>query len=241
MAFILQSKLNQIQFLLREKWLGRLTLRRGLPKPQESQAESGERAFYRLVLDRALPLEERDRIEVAWDIGCRNWSYASAIAQSFARARLIGVEVDGKRRYWNLFRREDVARSYALQLEQEGRGAECIFRDFRLIAPDLSPAPQSRHVFCFFFPFVSERPCVKWGLPRQYADFASLLSHALRLAHEPILISIHQGEWEAEIARAAYARVGVAVREQLLEPREFVGLWPARYTIHLFVSGSVQH
>ncbi len=166
------------------------------------------------------------------DVGCRNWSYAAALGEAFPRARLLGVEVDGGRRYWDLYRRRDLAEAYASDLRKNGREAKCLFRDFRKISKvDL---PRGEQVaFCFFFPFVSARPCVKWGLPLQFVAFDSLLEHSRTISEKSMIMSCHQGEWEAEIAKQAYESNRITADQIVIAPDEFTGLWPAQHPIHI--------
>jgi len=223
-----RDTLNQLQFSLRNRTYGQLKLRSGLPATQPAGTE---REFYRLVLSRAMGMTQDSQVQEVWDIGCRNWSYAQALAEFFPGASLVGVEIDGGRRYWNLYRRIDQAESYARELRDQGRQASVIYADFQKVhehrqADDV--------LFCFFYPFVSENPCLSWGLPVEYSDFTSLIMHARKLADGAHILSCHQGEWEAELARESYRKAGVSVSEQVLHASEFAGLWPSPYDAHLF-------
>ena len=95
--------------------------------------------------------------------------------------------------------------------------------------------PTERRAFLLFFPFVSENPCLKWGLPKSFADFPSLLRQALRLSPgaQPLLLSTHQGEWEAEIARESYRGLGISVRKSRIEAEEAQGLWPSPHATYV--------
>lgn len=234
---------HEIGFHLRTRYFGQLRLRRGLPPPVVGERIERERKFYALLLARARAeftaatkgqAEDFTQARDVFDIGCRNWSYAPALSKVFARARFHGVEVDGGRRYWNLHRRIDAAASQARELESQGQEASVIFDDFRNL--DLRKITSASALFCFFYPFVSARPCRKWGLPVSFADFHSLLAHVgtsgARLNH---VLSVHQGEWEAELAREAYARAGLACRETVVKPSSFIGLWPNAYDMHVLL------
>lgn len=222
-------------------------LRRGLPAPTSGPQFVGEHAFYRLVLGQARQYTDLARVEQVFDVGCRNWSYVRALAEAFPKARLFGVEVDGGRRYVNLYRRIDMARAHAAELCAQGRAAEVIYGDFRHL--DLSAVCDDHEVltsgssfgavaFCFLFPFVSTRPCRRWGLPSSFANFEELLSRASVMGPcrgKRIFVSCHQGDWEAEIAREAWAGAGFSPRESILRHQQFEGLWPNPYDVHVFV------
>jgi hypothetical protein len=225
--------INEAKFLFRQSVLGKLKIRPGLPAPDSGDSVERERAFYKLILERALCAEERAEISSLWDIGCRNWSYVMALAEAFPRAQLTGVEVDGGRRYLNLHRRMDLARANAAAVEQStGRVATTIFRNFLKVKAS-EGSTLSPMAFAFFFPFVSADPCRAWGLPKRFASFEKLLVHACLLSGEvPLILSTHQGNWEAEIAHETYLGMGFEVEERVLEPAEFQGLWPSPYPVH---------
>ncbi|MCM2324511.1 MAG: hypothetical protein NDJ90_14730 [Oligoflexia bacterium] len=248
----LARQLNAVTFSLREQLLGRLRLRAGAPRLPAEKSLAGEHAYYRLLLSR---ISESDpgllqAIDACVDVGCRNWSYAPALARFFPRADLLGIELDGGRRYWNLYRRRDFADAFARRAaEQSGRGASCLFRDFTSVGADelrarLPRLAEATHapgalLFTFFYPFVSERPCLKWGLPASFAGFSPLLRHARELAPRRsalVLLSAHQGEWERELALRAYAEAGLETRSTLIPAKEFEGLWPSAHDTHLIWS-----
>lgn len=222
--------LNRVQYGIRESSWGGAKLRPGLPRVDASPGRP-ELGFYRLLLDTAFGPDPDPSVLQVWDIGCRNWSYARALAEKFPRAELIGVEADGRRRYWNLHRRMDMASAFAAELAREGHRTRCVFSDFR--ATDLSGAV-SGAIFLFFYPFVSENPCLSWGLPLRFADFRSLLTHVREAAPSPRLLSCHQGEWEGELAREAWAGSGFRISsETVIEPERFEGLWPSPHPVVL--------
>lgn len=224
----LEENCNRVFFGLRNRYWGRWKLRPGLPDVERS---SGETEFYKMVL-RSSVTEQCVASDACVDIGCRNWSYAPALAEVFAGAELIGVELDGGRRYFNLHRRIDAAHASAHALAKAGIQARALHANFlNLAGNDFSGA--QHQVFCFFFPFVSERPCRKWGIPACYSDFPAQLAHAKKLGASEI-VSCHQGEWEAEIAREAYASAGFHPRESVLAPEDFKNLWPSPYPTHIF-------
>ncbi len=221
------SLLLSLQFKLRNRFLGRMPLRRGSPK---LSSRSQDRALYAALLQ-SIFREPTQQFEWIWDIGCRNWSYVESLTETFPNAKLIGVELDGNRRYWNLYRRRDVAQAYAQKIRKTKRWAECHFSDFR--AMRVGEWSGKTNLFCFFFPFVSIRPCLKWGLPKEYADFSELLSHAKMLSPNLVnIISFHQGPWEAELARKAYTQQRMKIREIILDQKSLNGLWVYPFAIH---------
>lgn len=245
---LLENQITHLQFRLRSRILGRLKLRPGLPAPERGAAVERERRFYALVCERALDPEARKKVAWVWDVGCRNWSYAAALADAFPRAWLRGVEVDGGRRYLNLHRRMDLAAAHALELVRAGRDARCHFRDFREVglaeegsAPGSARRGASGSVcFTFFFPFVSSNPCARWGLPPdRFADFGALLKHALSAEGGRSFLSTHQGEWEAELARDAYRSVGLNPFETVVKPAEFSEFWPSPHDLHILTACTV--
>ena len=235
----LSSRINEIQLNLRERVTGKIVMRSRLPLPTYDEQTDAEQNFYRLLLARALDAPT-NAADVVWDIGCRNWSYAPALADVFPQARLIGVEVDGRRRYWNLYRRMDYATAQASSLSLDGRDSQCVFADFRNVPVEFALNAGETSMFCFFFPFVSPNPCLKWGLPLHFANFENLLRHArtgaIRAKSDAEFVSCHQGEWEAEIAKEAYENLGLAVKHSVVNAREYEGLWPSSHDVHVLTS-----
>lgn len=237
--------LIQLQFRLRNRWLGHIVLRSGLPGVIENDTVRKERAFYSLVLHEITKTCAADPAKAAAvvDIGCRNWSYAKALGEHFPTADLLGVELDGGRRYWNGYRRIDVANSYAAELSSETRKAECLYADFRKLDPEnLRPFTEQRELwFTFFYPFVSEDPALAWGIPQEFADFGALLTHARKLSNavgrKYRVLSLHQGSWEANLARESYQKAGLSIACEGVIPQErFEGLWPSRHDAYWFSS-----
>lgn len=232
----MRNAINQLQFGLRERILGRFAFRRGPPNLDTYSSKDEER-YYNLLLEQSLPDSSRHSIDHVIDIGCRNWSYINSLAQQFPHSRLTGVEIDARRRYWNLFRRIDVAEAYVQRLRQANRTAEFIPKDFRHVE---FPMLSGRTLFCFLFPFLSENPCIQGGLPKSYADFGSLLNHSKKLAQHftisPQWISIHQGEWEAEEARIFYSQSGLQVKEDRVPAQIWQDFWPSPYDSWIFTT-----
>jgi hypothetical protein len=93
-------------------------------------------------------------------------------------------------------------------------------------------------VFTYFYPFVSESPCLAWGLPARFARFEQLLARASVVSgnHPAYVLSAHQGEWERDLALRGYRGLGLEPQGNVLEPAEFEGLWPSSYPVFLFFS-----
>ena len=235
---MIHDRLNAFQFSVRNHLTGRLELRPGLPEPLES---AGERSFYRMALEAALP-EGGDFADQILDIGCRNWSYAGSLAEFFPHARISGIELDPGRRYWNLYRRGDAAEAFARKIRGGGREARFIPGNFlKWDSRRLGLASAESLCVTFFYPFVSERPCLKWGLPECYGHFDQLIAHAAGLVRgtgdRSAIVSCHQGEWEAEIAAQSYARAGLSFDLNVIAASAFAGSWPSLHDAHVFCAG----
>ncbi len=233
-----QDTWTHLQFALRKNVFGKIRVRSSLPVPQLTQGIQKERQFYHFVLSRALASEEKGSWKQVVDVGCRNWSYAQAIAEFFPNANLWGIEVDGNRRYLNLYRRMDFARTYAEELRSESRDVQFWHGDFENFN-ELQASKDT--LFCFFYPFVSENPCLKWGLPTRFVKFSNLLRHALEISSKEGsprtgILTLHQGEWEAEISRRAFREVGLSFEEKVLKVEEFEEFWPSQHNAHLLYS-----
>jgi hypothetical protein len=234
----LEKDLGQISFQVRNRWLGRIRLRRGFPT--RAISETPEHRFYQMLLSTALSGDELHRMEHVVDIGSRNGSYLSALAQACPAAAVRGVELDGGRRYWTGFRRADEGEAYARGLRENGRDAKYLWADFRDLSSDaLGLSAKASILMTLFYPFVSEDPCRSWGLPSHYADFNSLLLHLQCVSRanpgaETVLIAAHQGEWEADIARKCYAALGLHWIEYKVDQAGFSTFWPSEYDAYLF-------
>lgn len=234
---MIRNALNEIHFALRRRFFSKIQLRSGNPPLRFTNDLEKEYRYYSTVLLKSFTPEKAKAIHQVIDIGCRNWSYVQSLADFFPTAHLTGIEVDGGRRYWNLYRRIDLARAYADQVKKQGRKVEVFGEDFRDL--NLSLLPQ-KTLFCFFFPFVSENPCLSWGLPKRFADFASLLAHSQQLAQnsesQPLWMSLHQGEWEAEEAEKVYDQLRFPVKKSVVLASEAPDSWRLPYDSWIFSS-----
>jgi hypothetical protein len=224
------SGLRSVQFGLREKVLGRIIFRPGLPQVPDRFHVSSEHRFYRMLIEAFYPDNtQRNEFNRVIDVGCRNGSYLPELRRLFAFAPILGIELDAYRRYWNLFRRADYAKAHALSCE-----AEVLFADFlQLSSEDLTLPAQGKVLMTGFFPFVSDQPCLQWGLPTAYSDFVSHIEKIKSLATHSLKIEIltaHQGEWEAERVRSL---PGIQ-SEKVFQPATFKNFWPSPHPVHLF-------
>lgn len=228
--------------------------RSGLPRdPIRPPRGVQEALFYQAVLQEALPPELRGGITHWLDVGCRNWGYLSGCLAALPGLKSgIGIERDPGRIYWNGYYRGDYARAAARGSSTPARNLDFIAGDFRTVqvwSPWRSTVARPTEssgttaLITHFFPFVSETPCQKWGLPNSYSDFAPLAARTLELLrsfpsenHSPgVWISLHQGEWEADIARDIWSRLGCNFSEKLILPETLPGNWPGRHPLTLLV------
>ncbi len=123
------------------------------------------------------------------DVGSKNFSYALPLSQ-FVRTwsgqvafELHGVEVDPGGLYLDGHTRAEYAEAH---LAQAG-GGQMHFVDFQ----DFDPGPVD--LVTWFFPFVTRKALLAWGLPLKLFRPRALLSHALRLLREGgVLVAVHQ-------------------------------------------------
>ncbi len=210
---------NEVQFAVRQKILKDFKIRKKLPVVRPDPSEE---VFYSKLIHSILPKQLCDSYSCVWDVGCRDWSYVNSLAKSFSNATLFGVEVDSSRRYWNFYRRQDYIESSAEALRKAGKNIQCFYKDFRNIYTIPKKENQNKAAFCFFFPFVSDDPCLSWGLPRHFVCFKELLIHTLKLADpkQILLFSSHQGEWEFQLARQAYEELNIKTKTQIIKSEE---------------------
>lgn len=260
--------MNEVGFSLRQEYFSKLALRMSTPRISlNTEQTQRENQYYKMILSSGLGASAglgQDLINETRqviDIGCRNWSYVQALSEFFPKSSIKGIEVDAGRRYWNLYRRIDLIRAYGQALRNaqrlnerhtehltehhgdpsnphtENRDITWLHADFRSLKTIQYKTPVA---FCFFFPFVSDNPCLKWGLPKRFVCFQELLAHSIHLSeitHSPaIWISSHQGEWEAEIARDIYTRMGLLLNEYTLTVENFKDFWPSPYDTKIFTA-----
>lgn len=226
-----QDRINELLFSFRKEVSSKFRLRQ---KPPSPVIHPGELAFYELLLQSGIPPELSSRVSHCIDIGCKNWSYLPALLKHFPAAALTGVEVDPYRRYGNLYLRGDYARAQVKAAEAQGRIAEFIPGDFCEIS---SKARETKGItlFCLFYPFLSKNPCLKWGLPLRFSNYESLLEKILsQTSPRAFLFSVHQGEWEGEIAEEHYLKRNLAMTRFVLPTSKFSTYWPSLYPPVIF-------
>ena len=228
----------------------KLRIRSGLPNsPVKPHPSIQEHLFYSAILKEALTESERQTLSHWIDVGCRNWGYLPGCLSALPTLESgVGIERDPGRIYWNGYYRGDYAEAAALQSSTPTRTLHFVPGNFQSLTPtlgwslDSKPGSRSR-LITHFFPFVSERPCTQWGLPIEYSNFTPLASHTLNLLSakmqgDPIdhyWLSLHQGEWEADIAREVWTGLGCSFTEKKLDPISLPGNWPSRHPLYLLV------
>jgi len=170
----------------------------------------------------------------ALDVGSKNWAYVGALSawlrlRGATQVRLHGVEVAGRRWYWDLTTRESRARYYAesatmvTQVEAEYQSA-----DLLTVKGEYSP------IF-WLFPFVAPETHRAWGLSARSYDPSSLFAHARGLLRPGgALVLANHGEWEWDRARTAMESVGFKLRWM---ERAEGSLHASAYPIYLSVWG----
>lgn len=234
----------RFHFKTRNQFFSKLKLRAKAPQV-DWNLQNSENLFYRLVLQKLEQLQNQksrpsfEAITTVVDVGCRNWSYLPALSKVFPNATCIGIEVDGGRRLADLHRRKDVAQAFAHTLQKTGQKAQHWVGDFRNFewhhAGGHKPDPKQT-LFTLFYPFVSTDPCAGWGLPSEFAKYDQLLQKVRTLAPGATVLSLHQGQWEADLARAEYESAHYDFAELALEANEFYHLWPSPYRAGLFAA-----
>lgn len=221
-------------FCARDKIFGRYRLRWDSPSPELNSSAEKALTLHREILRLAFSEAAAREVDCVVDVGSCDWYYARVLFEHFSEARVLGIEVDGSRRYLNLHRRKDLGVARARALSRSGRSVEYRHGDFRtLVQGDLGGA--RKILFTFFFPFVSDDPCLAWGLPpHAFANFDALVFHASRLARgrEAWVLSAHQGAWESELAQKSLRASGVHAWQKTVLPKEEISAyWPGAYAV----------
>ncbi len=149
------------------------------------------------------------------DVGSKSFSYAFALERFLGRSgqaksrpvELLGVELDGHVVYRDLRSRADYADAYLAQLAS---GAA------RYRVADFCDVRGTFDVVTMFFPFVTKRALVAWGLPLAVFDPERLVRHALAVGRGGLICALSQTEEErdrlVELATAAGATIERSVR-----------------------------
>ncbi len=226
-----------------------LRLRSGLPTaPLKPHSKINESLFYESILKQSFSNDELQGVTHWVDVGCRNWGYLPGCLNAFPKLQMgVGVERDPGRIYWNGYYRGDYAQAAAKQACSMDRKIQFVAADFKALTPletwgDPNDSPAQSRLITHFFPFVSDHPCIQWGLPTEYAHFTPLAKHTLDLlkisSKDPRVnqrwLSLHQGDWEADEARKIWLQLGCRFTEKRIHPDEFRGNWPGRHPLYLF-------
>lgn len=201
----------RVQWFLRQRYFSKGRWRKGLPAVGGSDRDFAEEVFYRSLV-RVLPVSVRCQVCTIVDVGSRNGSYLGAFGKALfehPEKRVIALEVDGGRRFWNGYTRADYLQAHVMRQRQLGEDmvAHCEdVRTWKLEQPLRGPV-----LWVCFYPFVSPFPCHRWGLPSSFADYASLLKALIDRspkASPAWLLSAHQGEEERCEALSIYSSLG---------------------------------
>lgn len=160
---------------------------------------------------------------VLHDVGCASFWYAAALDVFFRPQRLVGIELEGKRRLKGRVNRAERALGY---LDGRPHGSFLV-ADY---ARHASPAD----VITAFFPFVTPHPVLAWRLPLSVLAPGALFARiAANLAPGGHFVMANHGPTEAGIASAlvrdtGLRALGTLVDEAPLVPRTqtvFLTLW----------------
>jgi len=147
----------------------------------------------------------RDRPTLrALDIGSKNFDYVDALCGFWSHQNgersvtLTGLELDAHRRYTDFRTRRAWAEHYASFVP----GAH-------YQAGNLLAHTECYDAITWFYPFVTEFPLLRWGLPLAEFQPLALLEHAFSLL-EPggVLVIVNQSEAESHVQRAFLATLG---------------------------------
>jgi hypothetical protein len=161
------------------------------------------------------------------DIGSKNFDYVDALAGFFSRClshrdvQITGLEIDAHRRYTDLRTRRAWAEHYVSFVPSA-----------RYFAADLLNHTETYHAITWFFPFLTEFPLLKWGLPLSLFQPATLLAHAWSLLLPGgVLILVNQTDAELETQCKLLAEL-----EAPFDPRQ--GRVTVAYKTSAFISSN---
>lgn len=151
------------------------------------------------------------------DIGSKNFDYVDAVHGFLSRHRgsrtvtLTGIEVDAHRRYTDLRTRRAWAEHYCAAVP----GAS-------YLAGDLQEHRGRYGLITWFFPFVSEYPLLRWGLPLGLFRPQDLFDHAAGLL-EPggVFVLLNLTEREAGLQEALVRASGLDYEDLGAVPGSF--------------------
>ena len=153
------------------------------------------------ILDRGWALTRRERPAGSRviDVGCASFWYAAALQAFYRPLQLIGVEVEGYRRFKDGHTRIDHAHGYLRDLPN----AEFRVADFAVWA-DVAD------VISAWFPFVTAGALLAWRLPLKFLQPERLFDAVRRnLSPDGVFVMVNHGPNEALLAGRACAAGGL--------------------------------
>jgi len=188
--------------------------------PEEIERVSALRSRYQIAFERTLGrrsskinYEYLDILDRAWehsghrpprgglvcDVGCASFWYAAALQAFFRPQRLIGVEIEGHRLFWDGHARIDYAAGYVADVPN----AEFVVADyatFRLPAETITA----------WFPFVTSAAILAWRLPLSLLQPESLFTSVKHnLKADGLFVMINHGTREAQRAADCCVAAGL--------------------------------
>jgi hypothetical protein len=160
------------------------------------------------------------------DIGSKNWFYAAGQYHFFKynnsgerEILLDGIEIDAYRMYTDLHSRRDYALYYTRNL-----------KNCRYITGDLLKHKGKYDCIVWFFPFVSEAPLIKWGLPLSVYKPAEMIHHASNLLYPGgIMLIVNQDEAEYTTQEALLKAEGLEYMQKGRFENSFLEFEHGRY------------
>jgi SAM-dependent methyltransferase len=184
---------------------------------------------YLEILDDAWAHSElgRGQIEVLCDIGCASFWYAAALDAFFHPKSLVGVEVEGYRRFKDGRTRIDYARGYTESLPNA-----------RFVIADYLSFDQRADLITAWFPFVTPAAILAWRLPLSLLCPERLFERIARnLRDGGLFVMINHGAAEADAAArlcdaanlsAISRRAATGVLSRYREAPPVVSCWRSR-------------
>jgi hypothetical protein len=133
------------------------------------------------------------------DVGCANFWYAQALHAFFRPKRLLGVEVEGYRRYRDGHVRVDYAAGYLSRVPNA-----------RLLIADYGSCDLPADLITAWFPFVTPQAILAWRLPLSLLDPARLFKRIRQnLRPDGLFVMVNHGSQEALLAQELCAAAGL--------------------------------
>lgn len=168
-----------------------------------------ENYVYLDLLDRlfaAVPISGKLGSQTVLDVGSKNFYYARALWSVFRPRGLVGLEIEGHRRYSDGHCRRDYADYYVAGLP----GA-------RYLVGDLCRFAEQAELVSCWYPFVHQGTALHWGLPLSAFDPATFFRQlALRVRPGGHLLMVNQGREEWRLARQWLRPQGLSLQRHLI-------------------------